>query len=209
MRRPRVVCAVVGGIAILGLVLTGCNRAPTTDSGPDYSNLGVPVPSPSGEYVTPDPLGRSPGENASPADQVLYDLQQRVVRTAGVTARTAARCGGGVITGTVDQTLDCTVSYQGLKVKYHVEITGGTPTFSWVATTDKSVLTAEGVARAYWARYGAEAAEVRCDKMPQKRLVPIGEPSDYRCYHQGSDGWAEHVVILKDGGIKFESTGPA
>lgn len=204
MRRPRVVCF----IALVAVALSGCQHSPGRDPGVDYSKLGVPVPSPSGRYVTPDPPGRPPGDNASPSDQVLYDLQQRVVRTAGVSAKTAAKCAGGVITGTVDQAVDCKVSYQGLVVTYQVEITGGTPTFSWVATTEKSVLTAEGVGRAYWAKYGTDATAVRCDKMPQKRLVPLGEDTDFRCYHEGSDGWAEHAVVLKDGGITFQSTAP-
>jgi hypothetical protein len=190
------------------LALAGCDRAPVSDPGVDYSRLGVPVPSPDGRYVTPEPKVKRPGDNASPSDQVLFDLQQRVVRTAGVVAPTRATCAGGVITGTVDQTVDCTVAYQDLKITYRVEITGGTPTFSWVATTEKSVLTAEGVGRAYWAKYGAEATAVRCDKMPVKRLVPLGEDTDFRCYHKGSGGWAEHAVFLKDGGINFESTEP-
>lgn len=209
MRRPRVVCAVAGAAALVCLTLTGCEHAQQGgDPGVDYSKLGVPVPSPSGPYVTPEPKMRPPGDNASPSDQVLYDLQQRVVRTAGVVATTAARCSGGVITGTVDQSVECTVTYQGLKITYDVKITGGTPTFSWVATTKKSVLTAAGVGRAYWAKYGADATDVRCDKMPEKRLVPIGEDTDFRCYYEGPDGWVEHAVVLKDGGVTFESTAP-
>jgi hypothetical protein len=202
------VCAVAGLAALACLLLTGCDHAPARDPGVDYSKLGVPVPSPSGRYATLEPKVKTPGDNASPSDQVLFDLQQRVVRTAGVVAATRARCAGGVITGTIDQTVDCTVTYQGLKITYRVQITGGTPTFSWVATTRKSVLTAEGVGRAYWAKYGADAATVRCDKMPEKRLVPIGEDTDFRCYHEGSDGWTEHAVVLKDGGVTFESTQP-
>ncbi|HEX2418058.1 MAG TPA: hypothetical protein VHJ83_08045 [Micromonosporaceae bacterium] len=209
MRQPRAVCAVAGFTAAVCLVLTGCDRTPANEPGVDYSELGVPVPSPSGRYATPDPKVKSPGDNASPSEQVLFDLQQRVVRTAGVAAPTTATCAGGVITGTVDQSVDCAVVYQGLRVTYRVEITGGTPTFSWVATTEKSVLTAEGVGRAYWAKYGAEATAVRCDKMPQKRLVRLGEDTDFRCYHEGPGGWTEHAVLLKDGGINFESTEPA
>jgi hypothetical protein len=202
------VCAAASLAVTVCLALTACDRTPVADPGVDYSKLGVPVPSPTGRHATPEPKVRPPGDNANPSDQVLFDLQQRVVRTAGVVAATTARCAGGVITGTVDQTVDCTVTYQGLKVTYQVAITGGTPTFSWVAITEKSVLTAEGVGRAYWAKHGEDATAVRCDKMPQKRLVPLGEDTDFRCYHMGSDGWVEHAVFLKDGGISFESTEP-
>jgi hypothetical protein len=186
---------------ILSAIVAGCD-APA-DPGVDYSKLGVAVPSPSGSYAKPEPKGKPPGKNASPTDQILYDLQQRVVRTAGVSDETKAACEGGVITGTVDQTVGCTVTYRGLTVKYRVEITGGSPTFSWVATTDKSVLAAEGVALAYWVKFGANATAVRCDKMPAATLVALGKDTDFRCYHKTGDGWRQDAVLLKDGGIEF------
>ncbi|MGH3657801.1 MAG: hypothetical protein ACRDUA_14190, partial [Micromonosporaceae bacterium] len=139
MSRPRVVVSLPGrALGALSLVLvailTGCGGQPAESGGVNYSKLGVPVPSPSGSYKKPKPEGKAPGENANPSQQILYDLQERVVRTAGVTAETEAQCAGGVITGTVDQTVTCTVTYQGLTIRYKVQITGGTPTFSWVAT---------------------------------------------------------------------------
>jgi hypothetical protein len=196
---------VVSLLAALGSVLAamvaGCSSP--ANSGVDYSKLGVPVPSPSGSYAKPEPRGKAPGKNANPTEQILYDLQERVVRTAGVSEETKAACEGGVITGTVDQTVGCTVTYRGLTVKYRVEITGGSPTFSWVAATDKGVLAAVGVERAYWAKFGADSSAVRCDKMPSVTLVPLGKDTDFRCYHKGGDGWRQHAVTLKDGGISF------
>lgn len=200
--------ALAAAVGLLGTALAGCSYGGQSDSGADYSKFGVPVASPSGPYRTPEPAGKSPGDNANPTDQILYDLRQRVVRTAGVSDKTEATCEGGVITGTVDQTVTCTVTYRGLAVKYRVEITGGTPTFNWVATTEKGVLTGDGVGRAYWAKYGADASAVRCDKMPSAKLYPIGKDTDFRCYHKGGDGWRQHAVMLKDGGISFtESSG--
>ncbi|MGH3714658.1 MAG: hypothetical protein ACRDT4_14540 [Micromonosporaceae bacterium] len=202
MRRPRVVSLLVA--LVVATVLAGCadNGGPGS-SGVEYEKLGVAVPSPSGPYQTPKPEGKPPGDNANPTQQILYDLQERVVRTAGVTAKTEASCEGGLITGTVDQTVKCSVTYQRLRVAYQVEITGGTPTFSWVATAERGVLTAEGVGRAYWAKYGRDADEVRCDKMPKARLVPLGKDTDFRCYHKRGDTWHEHGVLLNDGEIAF------
>ncbi|MGH3646128.1 MAG: hypothetical protein ACRDTM_02975 [Micromonosporaceae bacterium] len=205
MRRPRVVVSL---LAALTLALAGCAQGGPGDPGVDYNKLGVEVPSPSAPYKTPQPAGKPPGDSASPTQQILYDLQQRVVRTAGVSEKTKASCAGGLITGTVDQTVKCTVTYQGLKVTYQVEIAGGTPTFSWVATTEKAVLTAEGVGIAYWAKFGRDAEVVRCDKMPKLKLVPLGKDTDFRCYHKVGDSWAEHAVLLKDGEVSFPRVEP-
>ncbi|MGH3735886.1 MAG: hypothetical protein ACRDT6_09735 [Micromonosporaceae bacterium] len=194
---------------VVASALTGCGGgAGPGGSGVEYDKLGVEVPSPSAPYRTPNPAGKPPDASANPTQQILYDLQQRVVRTAGVTAKTTAACAGGLITGTVDQTVTCTVAYLGLTVSYKVEITGGTPTFGWVATTEKSVLTAEGVGLAYWAKFGKDASAVRCDKMPKLKLVPLGKDTDFRCYHKAGDAWAEHAVLLKDGEISFPRMEP-
>lgn len=208
MRRPRVVVSLLAAWWLAsGAALAGCAGG-SPGAGVDYDKLGVAVPSPSTPYQTPKPKGKPPGTDASPTQQILYDLQERVVRTAGVVAKTKASCEGGLITGTVDQTVRCAVKYQGLKVTYKVEITGGTPTFSWVATTEQSVLTGEGVGIAYWAKYGRDASAVRCDKMPKLKLVPLGKDTDFRCYHKTGDTWAEHAVLLKDGEISFPRMEP-
>lgn len=203
MRRPRVGWLVV---AALALALSGCGIGddPSADAS-EQAKKGVPVPSPSGSYETPKPPVRTPGDNASPTDQILYDLQQRVVAAAGVKAQMSAACEGGVITGTVDQTVTCTITYDGLDVKYQVDIDGGTPTFNWTAVTDSTVLTSEGVGLAYWARYGADSPELRCDKMPDKKLVKVGKDTGYRCYRKKGDGWAQDAVVLADGKITFRS----
>jgi hypothetical protein len=39
--------------------------------------------------------------------------------------------------------------------------------------------------------------------MPSVTLVPLGKDTDFRCYHKGGDGWRQHAVTLKDGGISF------
>ena len=207
MRRARLVVSLIAS-ACIGLA--GCSGAAgggSAASGVDYSKLGTPVPSPTGPYQTPEPPEGPPGETADPTQQILYDLRQRVVRMAGIPIQTEASCAGGVITGTVDQNVTCSVTYQGLTVEYQVEITGGTPTFTWVATTDTGLLTAEGVGQAYWAKYGTDASEVRCDPMPEQRLVKLGEDTDYRCYHKSGDTWTEHAVVLTDGAITFVEPG--
>ena len=203
MRRPRVGWLVV---AALSLALSGCGIGddPSADAS-EQAKKGVPVPSPSGAYQTPKPAGKAPGDNASPTDQILYDLQQRVVAAAGVKADMSAACEGGVITGTVDQSVTCTITYDGLDVKYQVDIEGGTPTFNWSAVTGSTVLTSEGVGLAYWAKHGTDSPELRCDKMPEKKLVKLGKDTGYRCYRKKGDGWVQDAVVFADGKITFRS----
>ncbi|MQA25723.1 MAG: hypothetical protein GEU94_09650 [Micromonosporaceae bacterium] len=204
MRRPRVVLLVT---AALCLTLTGCGGG-DGDGDADavkQARKGVPVPSPSGSYEIPKPAGKPPGDAARPDEQILYDLQERVVAAAGVPAKTKAECEGGVITGTVDQTVTCGITYEGLVVRYEVDIEGGTPTFNWTAVAESSVLTAEGVGLAYWAKRGDDAAELRCDRMPEKKLVKLGRDTGYRCYRKSKDTWVSDAVVLADGKITFRS----
>lgn len=202
MRRPRVVLLVT---AALCLALSGCGGGDGESDAVEKAKEGVPVPSPSSSYETPKPAGKPPGDAARPDEQILYDLQERVVATAGVQAETKAKCEGGVITGTVDQTVTCNITYEGLVVTYEVDIEGGTPTFNWTAVAESSVLTAEGVGLAYWAKHGDDAAELRCDKMPEKKLVKLGKDTGYRCYRKPKDTWTSDAVVLADGKITFRS----
>ncbi|MGH3740537.1 MAG: hypothetical protein ACRDT1_04280 [Micromonosporaceae bacterium] len=193
---------------VAGVALAGCGVANGADGagvgGPNYSKKGVALPSPSGDYRNPKPKTDEPGTSASPDEQILYDLQERVVGAAGVEAKTHARCVGGVITGTVDQSVTCKVRYRGLTVAYQVEIQGGSPTFTWSAKAKSGVLTAEGIGLAYWAKHNATSSQLRCDEMPEKQLVKLGEDIGFRCYRKSEDGWKQDVVIVADGEIKFQ-----
>lgn len=170
------------------------------------ASAGVGVPSPAAGPATLAPATRSPRPGDDPTEKILYELQQRVVRGAGVVAPTGASCDRR-ISGLRDETAACTVSYADLKITYHVRITGGTPYFTWRASTESGVLTRDGVYRAFWQQYGHDATAVRCDAaIPVRRLQPLGQTTGYFCYYE-PNGYGESTrrmaVRLGDGQIRF------
>lgn len=170
------------------------------------ASTGIVVPSPTDDYVTPAPATRSPRQDAEPTHKILYDLQQRVVRGAGVAAPTGGACDRRV-SGLRNETATCTVTYDGLKVVYRVQITGGSPYFTWRATTESGVLTRAGVYRAFWHQYGRSGTAIRCDAtIPVRQLQPLGRITGYFCYYEpaGVDGTIRRMAVrLADGQIGF------
>lgn len=170
------------------------------------ASAGVPVPSPTTDPATPTPATRSPRPGDEPTGKILYELQQRVIRGAGVAAPTSAGCDRQ-ISGLRDETAACTVNYAGLKVVYQVRVTGGSPYFTWRATTESGVLTRAGVYRAFWQQYGQKGGDVRCDAdIPVRRLQPLGQVTGFFCYYE-PDGYSRNTrrmaVRLGDGQVAF------
>ncbi len=207
-RNPVSLCLLSGLLLTSPLLAAGCGlmeRPQQERPAPEAAASGLPVTEPDEESAPPSPTPQvsPPGETATPAEQILYDLQSRVVLTAGVPAPTTAECDASVITGTIDQHLTCTVTYQGLTISYEVQVEGGRQTFSWRATTTESVLTAAGVQAAYWRAFHADHDELRCDDMPEAELVPLSEDTGYRCYRRTGERWEADAVVLQDGEILF------
>jgi hypothetical protein len=192
------------GLAVVVLVVVGACGSPGAKPAPPNSpaagsptvsataGKGSPVPDASGKYAVPSPLAPSPAREASAQDKVLYDLYAKVTRQAGVAKATTGRCEP-TLTGKVDQTVTCTVVFDGLDVPFTVEVSGGSFVFSYKAKAAKVVLAAEGV-RAKFADYATSLAKpgsLSCDaNLPAKQLVDPEKPTGYQCYYTATSGRA-------------------
>lgn len=203
----RMVGALVAGLAAL---LAGCGEGSASAGvSPSVSESAGGIASPTASYATPTPSG-SPGPDASPDEQVRYELRARVLRQAGVPGQTSVSCDAR-IDGHSDQTVRCVVGYDELRVPFTVTVTGGSMLFSFQASQSQAVLTADGVTAAF-ARHAYNvdtsddppaAGSVRCGRLPARELVGFDQPTPYTCSYRTTAGTVTSTVSVGSDGPRF------
>jgi hypothetical protein len=196
------------GVAVVVFGMGACASLDTPDSrASEGAGKASPVPdASSSNSATPSPLVPSPAREATAQEKVLYSLYAKVIRQAGVAKATTGRCDS-TVTGTSDQTVTCTVNYDGLDVPFTVEIHGGF-WFTYTAKATKFVLVGDGVRARFadWAVRYAMPGSLRCDaNLPDKKLLDPEEPTGYQCYYIDKPNRTTRAVRVKlsDSGVNF------
>lgn len=130
-----------------------------------------------------EPLTPEPGRDASPEEQIGYELQKRTVRTAGIAAKTTSSCAGEF--GSTP-TLMCTVDYAGVKVPWTVTVkSSGSIVSSYTAETTKGVLVPEFVLQVVGSAGGFDQRiDPVCDLPAGPTLVDLDTPSGATCSYR-------------------------
>jgi hypothetical protein len=195
--------------------LTGCvseagGAARGTGAGAGRTAAGA-IASPTTPYETPTPTA-SPGDDASATEQILYELQSRVLAEAGTPGVVSGSCDAD-IPGSRDQRVTCTVRYEDLRVEFAVRVRGGRMVFGFTATQRRAPITRAGVVSAF-ARYaygldpGAatpEPGSVHCDaSLPERGLVAYDQATRYGCsYRVDGEAPVRAYVRITDQGPSF------
>lgn len=197
-------------VVVAGGLVAGCGEGAASAGGSASASPEVAgIASPTASYVTPTPSA-SPGADASPNQQLRYELEARVLRQAGVPGQLGVSCSSRV-DGHTDQTVTCVVAYDELRVPFTVTVTGGSMIFSYQASQGKAVLTADGVSAAY-ARdaYNVDtsdtppvAGSVRCAGLPVRVLVDFGRATPYTCSYRTAAGTVTSRVSVGPDGPVF------
>ncbi|HEY3503410.1 MAG TPA: hypothetical protein VGN37_11590 [Actinocatenispora sp.] len=189
----------------------GAARGAGAGAGPTAAGA---IASPTTPYETPTPTA-SPGDDASARDQILFELQSRVLAEAGTPGVVSGSCDAA-IPGSRDQQVTCTVRYEDLRVDFAVRVRGGRMVFGFTATQRRAPITRAGVVAAF-ARYaygldpGAatpEPGSVHCDEsLPERALVGYDTPTRYACaYRVGGTEPVRARVRVTEHGPLFADT---
>ncbi|GAA1582771.1 hypothetical protein [Actinoplanes couchii] len=149
------------------------------------AGLGQPVPAMTATPEAPEPTWEPPNMYIDPQPdlEIRHELEERVLKAAGVAAPTTSRCEfpAGFSGGKAAQ-FSCTVTYGKLAVPYQVttEPKGGL-IFSWTAESTQTVVTRAGILATVASSYSADK-EPRCDELPEAALVEIGKKLPQQCY---------------------------
>ncbi|RCV54609.1 hypothetical protein DEF28_07925 [Marinitenerispora sediminis] len=142
-----------------------------------------PVPSSAPRFDESE-LPPEPADSASPGEQIEYELLTETITFAQAADPSAtAECPE---TGaTAQESITCTVTYQGLEVPWNVDINGGEYVFSFEAAAESKPISRDVAEDAL--RWYAEAEAVLCD-MEEFALVTPGGDTGVTCQAQGSGG---------------------
>ncbi|GAA4202725.1 hypothetical protein [Actinocatenispora rupis] len=225
MLGPRLIPAILTVVVMVGFAVfyfvissshSSSSHADVTNALPqDHGPSGPAMPSPTAPYTTPTPAS-SPDDHASAKQQVLYELEARVMREAGVEGSATGSCDQD-FDGSKNTTVTCTVTFENLHVPFTVDITNSIATATMISYTfkadqKKAPLTAEGVRTAFRASaYGStithpKPGTVHCDaKLPKLELVGYAKTTRYKCSFQDGDTgtWNVQDVVITDDGPTF------
>jgi hypothetical protein len=178
----------------------------------EAEQLPVKLEGPVADLITTIPtVTPSPDRSASTTEKVLYELQKRTLRMAGVTGATSGECDGGELVLKAGATTSCTVTYESVKVPWEVTIGDtykpGSIIFRYEAKPLKGVLTAQGVYGAFWKQQNSYSEELRCSKVPEVELVELDQETAHKCQYLIKDGsgdrWSDRSVKLTERGAQF------
>ncbi|MEU9673437.1 hypothetical protein AB0D92_07805 [Streptomyces parvus] len=177
--RAKIITAVVGAVCLLA---TGCGgETGTDDAKPKLAGPLLPqkVTEPAD---SPDlEPSASPAADATFAENVAYELEDKTLTMAGFAGETTGRCPKD-LGSTPGSAATCTVTYEGLEVEWNVTI--GEKGWSdnvveYEAFPLQGILTRDGLARLLFGNNsGLDYA--LCNDIPKAVLVPLGETT-YKC----------------------------
>ncbi|MFC7328457.1 hypothetical protein [Marinactinospora rubrisoli] len=190
----------VAGVLAVG-VLAGCGGAPdsevpaeapaptTAESAPAEAAAASgdfrtgPVPS-SAPRFDENELPPDPGSSASPTEQIEYELLTETI-TFAQAADPSATAECPETDASTQESITCTVTYQGLEVPWNVDISGSEFVFSFEAEAERKPISRDIAEDAL--RWYAEAEAVLCDMEEYLLVTPDGD-TGVTCQAQGSGG---------------------
>jgi hypothetical protein len=166
-----IVAAIFGGTLA---VFTWIGRDKFKDSGQPVVASAGPTPTPS--WLKPS-VATSDG---SVVPKIRYELESRVLESAGVSKPTSSTCDSTSGIGHYR----CTVVYDKAEVPFVIDASPkGTILVEYKATTAAMPVTREGLLAQVAARYsGPEWTSVRCDEFPEYQLAPVDKELAQTCY---------------------------
>ncbi|NYE49937.1 hypothetical protein HDA32_005057 [Spinactinospora alkalitolerans] len=148
-----------------------------------------PIPATAPEFDDSQ-LPPEPGDSASPAEQIEWNLLSEVNSFAMVyDPSSTADCPD--TTASVDETITCTSTYQGMTSTWTVDITGGEYFFSYEYQADELVMSREIAEESL--RYSYDAEAVACD-MQEYELVTPGVDTGFTCQAQTEYGLETYTM---------------
>ncbi|MFC4565050.1 hypothetical protein ACFO4E_24605 [Nocardiopsis mangrovi] len=190
----------VAGLVAVG-ALAGCGGAPSAEvpgeppaptaaeEAPAEADAGsgdfrtAPVPS-SAPGFDESELPPEPAEGATPTEQIEYELLAETTTFAQATDPSAtAQCPE--TDAATQETITCTVTYQGLEVPWSVDINGSAYVFSFEPWAEQQPISRDIAEDAL--RWYADAEAVLCD-MEEHRLVTPDGDTGVTCQAQASGG---------------------
>lgn len=153
----------------------------------DYRTGPIPASSPEFDEST---LPAEPGDTATPTEQIEWEVLKSANQASLLyDPSSTAECTE--TQASVDETIDCTVTYQGLQIPYTVDVTGGSYIFSYEYRADSVPMVRDVVEDAL--RYWADAEAVRCD-MDEAQLATPDIDSGVVCDAQTEYGVESYNV---------------
>ncbi|MFC3995578.1 hypothetical protein ACFOVU_06620 [Nocardiopsis sediminis] len=203
MRPTRVQQNLTGTIAGLLAVgaLAGCGGAPsaevpdeapaptTAEEAPAEAAADTgdfrtgPIPSSAPRFDESE-LPPEPAAGASPTEQIEYELLAETT-TFAQAADPAATAECPETDAAAQETITCTVTYQGLEVPWSVDISGSEFVFSFEPRAEQQPISRDIAEDAL--RWYADTEAVLCDMEEYLLVAPDGD-TDVTCQAQGSGG---------------------
>ncbi|MFI2431829.1 hypothetical protein [Streptomyces sp. NPDC018693] len=221
-------------MAALGMLTVGCGGSDTSENDAKPSadstatqdakqnddsasqvegeQLPVKLEGPVADLITTMPtVSPSPDRSATTTEKVLYELQRRTLRMAGITGETSGECDGGELVMKAGATTACTITYESVKVPWEVTISDsykpGSIIFSYEAKPLKGVVTAQGVYGAFWKQQNSYSEDLRCSEVPKAELVELDQATAYKCQYLIKDSsgnrWSDRSVKVSERGVQF------
>ncbi|UGQ14526.1 cold shock domain-containing protein [Yinghuangia sp. ASG 101] len=172
--------------------VTAPGVTPPPSSPAPAATEGVPLPvvvtAPGAEYISHEDEEKArrflppvPDEHAPTTEKLLYELRLETLLMAGAPGETSATCEGGRVSLGAGATTGCTVVYEGVEVRWTIRIESGGMLVQYVLIPQRGVVTATGVYGAFWERYQAKEAPLRCGEIPRVAAVEPDQGTGYTC----------------------------
>ena len=116
---------------------------------------GTPVSAPPPAKAVPPPV-RPPNQliDPQPVKQIVYDLENRVLKMTGVPERVGGRCDTTDFTGESAAAFTCTVTYREHQVRYNVNARpSGQRIFQYAARAQQGLIVRDGILAQAWNQY--------------------------------------------------------
>ncbi|MFD5034925.1 hypothetical protein ACFWM0_31580 [Streptomyces sp. NPDC058405] len=209
------------GIVLIALVTAGCQgsgpddgESRPADSAPPKNGKELPVAITVAEpgLLTVKWLLAAlpePPDDAEFTERALWQMRKRTVAIAGIPGRTSAECEGGKVSEEPGVTTRCTVTYEGLKVRWSIrfsELAGDLKPYE-ISSGGQVALTAKSVYGEFWDEYSEVSEHLRCDKVPDLELVAYERDTGRRCQYassvDGASRWINVPVSVGESGVVF------
>jgi hypothetical protein len=182
---------VVAGVVLVVVAVVAVNFVYQRYINPDrLAGKGTPVSAPPPVRPVPPPTP-PPNQftNPQPVRQIVYDLENRVLKMTGVAERVQGHCDDDDFTGEAAATFTCTVTYREHQVRYTVNAKpSGTRIFQYTARPQQGLIVRDGILALVWNQYHQTTSSLRCDDIPAIAQVPVNTPLPFRCYAKLEQG---------------------
>jgi hypothetical protein len=188
-------------VAVVAVVVTAVTVVSWYANQDRWADKGQPVAA-STRTATPAPTWKPPNmfTHPEPLKQIRYELESRVLTSAGVARTTSSTCDRSDYNGAGAASFTCTVSYDTLKVVYHVSARPkGKNLFEYTATAPQTVITREGLLAMVWEHFGPSGLRftgLRCEEFPAMVLAPVHGQLAQVCYGKSPSARLTSKIVI-------------